>query len=238
MKTLCILAVCFSISTCLNAQTFRLRDSSDWWSISSEKYSGLIVTPLRKQFDTRNFKILGLSLDTVELDAVVAKLGKAAVVDRGDASTGRSQICYASNASSEQIHLVFEASEGQSSTFYLFSGGADWNGSNRCVKSSNVTARLSTDTGLRLGLSRMQVEAILGTPDSVKGDRIAYWRQFYRKATKEEFERSRREYPEYLSDELAHQKFDQVPVTMLIEVKFNNLQSNYIVVSTDSLKDN
>lgn len=238
MKTLCILAVWISLCTNLNAQTFRLNDGSDWWSIGSEKYSGLVATPLKKQFDTRTFKILGLSLDTIDFDAVVAKLGKASVVDRGDASTGRSQICYASNAGSEQIHLVFELSEGQTSTFYLFRGGPDWNGSNRCVKSSKVTARLSTDTGLRLGLSQMQVEAILGKPDSVNGDGIAYSREFDRKATKEEFERSRKEYPESLSDELAHQKFDQVTVPILIEAKFNNLQMNYLVVSTDSINNN
>jgi hypothetical protein len=237
MKTLRILVVSLAICTCLYGQTFRLKDSSDWWSISSEHYSGLIVTPLTKQFDTRNFKILGLSLDTVNFDAVVAKLGKASILDRGDASTGRSQICYASNEGSELIHLVFELSEG-TSTFYLFRGGADWNGSNRCAKSSKVTASLSNETGLKLGLSRLQVEAILGKPDSAKGDRIAYLREFQRRATKEEFERFRREYPESLSDELAHQEFDQVPVTMQIEANFKNLQMNYLVVSTNSLNDN
>jgi hypothetical protein len=238
MKTLRILAACISICTCSYAQSVRLKDSSDWWSISSEHYSGLIKTPLTKPFDPRNFRILGLSLDTVDFDAVVAKLGKASVVDRGDGSTGRSQICYASIAGSEQIHLVFESSEGETSTFYLFRGGADWIGSSRCAKSNKVTASLSTETGLGLGLSRLQVEAILGKPDSAKGDRIAYLREFQRRATKEEFERSRREYPESLSDELAHQKFDQVPVTMQIEANFKNLQMNYLVVSTNSLNDN
>lgn len=84
----------------------------------------------------------------------------------------------------------------------------------------------------------MQVEAILGKPASAKGDRVAYSREFHRRATQEEFERSRREYPESLSDELAHQKFDQVPVKMQIEATFKNLQMNYLVVSTDSLNDN
>jgi|SRR5665213_1737129 len=238
MKTLRIFAACISICTCSYAQTFRLRDNSDWWSISSEHSSGLVVTPISKQIDSRNFKILGLSLDTVDFDTVIAKLGKASIIDRGDASTGRSQICYVSNVGSEQVHLVFELSEGQVSTFYLFSGGADWNGRNRCVKSTKVTADLSTDAGLRLGLSRSQVEAILGKPDSVKGDRIAYLREFQRRATNEEFERSRREYPDSLSDKLAHEKFDQVAISMQIEANFKNLQMNYLVVSTDSLNDN
>jgi hypothetical protein len=238
MKTFRLLTVWILISTNLNAQTFRLEDNSDWWSINREQDTGLPVKPLQKHFDTRNFKIFGLSLDTLDFDAVAAKFGKASVVERGDAATGRSQICYSSNEGSEQIHLVFEFGEGQSSTLYLFRRGADWNGSNHCVNSSDVTARLSTDTGLKLGLSRIRVEAILGKPDSVKGDRIAYWREFNRKTTKEEFERFRREYPETLSDQSAHEQFDQVPVTMQIEAKFKNLHLDYLVVSTDSLKDN
>jgi hypothetical protein len=175
VKTLRILVVEILICTNLNAQNFRLEDNSDWWSINREQYSGLPAKSRRNHFDTRNFKIHGLSLDTLDFSAVASIFGKASVVERGDASTGRSQICYVSNDSSEQIHMVFEFGEGQISTFYLFRGGVDWNGRDRCVNSRDVAAHLSTGTGLRLGLSRMQVEAILGRPDSVKGDGIAYW---------------------------------------------------------------
>src|SRR5580658_9806872 len=108
MKTLGILAVWISICTNLNARALRLEDSSDWRSINREQYAGLPLKPLRKHFDTRNFKILGLSLDTLDFDAVAAIFGIASVVGRGDASTGRSQICYASNEGSEQIRLAFE----------------------------------------------------------------------------------------------------------------------------------
>src|SRR5258706_1970442 len=130
MKPLRILAVCISICTNLDAQTFRVEDNSDWWSINREQYSGLPVKPRRKQFDTRNFKILGLSLDTLDFDAVAAKLGRASVVERGDAATGRSQICYASTEGSEQIHLLFVFIEGHTSSFNLFRWGEDWNVSN------------------------------------------------------------------------------------------------------------
>jgi hypothetical protein len=80
-------------------------------------------------------------------------------------------------------------------------------------------------------------ETILGKPDSVASDRVAYCREFQRKATKEEFERSRREYPEPLSDKLAHERFDFVPVTLQIEARFRNLELNYLSVSTTSQSD-
>jgi hypothetical protein len=72
----------------------------------------------------------------------------------------------------------------------------------------------------------------MGKPDFVAGDRVAYYREFQKKATKEEFERSRREYPEPLSDKLAQEKFDFVPVTIQIEARFKNLELNYLFVST------
>jgi hypothetical protein len=233
------LALLVSISLCVatSGQTVHMQDHSDWWSKNSEKYSGLTVKPLEKDFDTNNFKILSLSLDTVGSDKIAATLGKARSVRRGDASFSRTQACYVSIGDSEKVHLIFEFGEGMESIFYLFRGGAEWKGSNLCVKSNRVSGDLTTGTGLKLGLSRAEVETILGKPDFVAGDRIAYCREFQRKATKEEFERSRREYPEHLSDKLAHQKFDFVPVTLEIEARFKNLEMNYLYVSTTSQSD-
>ena len=227
-----------SICTIASGRSVRLNDGSDWWSINSEHYRALTLQPSEKQFDTKNFEIIGLSLNTLDFAAVETKLGKAPVVERGDASFGRQQICYVSKVGSENLHLIFEFGEGQESTFYLFRGGANWNGSNLCAKSSKVTAHLVTATGLRLGLSRTDVENILGKPDFVDGDRIVYLRQFNRKATPKEFERSRREYPERLSDERAHQKFGEVLLPMQLEARFKNDQLYYLCVSTDSLNDN
>jgi hypothetical protein len=238
MKLLLLLSFYASICASLGGQSIRLEDSSDWWSMNNQRNLGLYMEPIEKRFDTRNFKILNLSLDTLTFAAVASKLGKAPVVERGDASTGRSQICYTSGTSADKIHLVFEFGEGQSSAFYLFRGGVDWSGSNRCVKSSKLTENVSTEIGLRLGLPRVQVEAILGKADVAEGDRIAYGREFYRRATKEEFERSRQEYPESLSDEAAEGKFGSVPVTMELQARFKDSKMNYLYVSTDSLNDN
>lgn len=237
MKSLVFLILGISLSASSASQTLRLKDRSDWWSLNNEKEPGLNVELAEKHFDTNNFKILGLSLETLDFDKVAAKLGKASVVERGDASYSRSQVCYVSGAGPDRINLIFESGEGLSSTVYIFRGGPDWKGSNLCVKSNRVSSGLTTGTGLRLGLSRAQVEAILGKPDSVESNRVAYCREFQREATKEEFERSRREYPAPLSDKLAHEKFDFVPVTIQIEARFKNLELNYLFVSTTSQSD-
>jgi hypothetical protein len=77
-------------------------------------------------------------------------LGKATVVERGDASTGRSQICYSSLGKQSKTYLMFEKGEVNDS-FYLFKGGPDWKGSKLCTASNLVTTNLSTASGLRLG---------------------------------------------------------------------------------------
>jgi hypothetical protein len=232
MKSFVPLILGISLGALFASQTLRLEDRSDWWSLNNEKEPGLNVELLEKRFDTNNFKILGLSLEKLDFDQVAAKLGKATVVQRGDASYSRSQACYVSGLGSDGIHVIFEAGEGGSSTVYIFRGGPDWRGSDLCVTSNRVSADLTTGTGLRLGLSRPEVETILGKPDFAVGDRVAYCREFQKKATEEEFAKSRQEYPTPLSDKVAHEKFDFVPVTIQIEARFKNLELNYLFVST------
>jgi hypothetical protein len=232
MKAVALLLASIALCGDVRGQTIRMNDSSDWWSMYSEKEPGLPVELVHKNFDVKNFRVLGFSLTTLDFAQVAATLGKARIVDRGDASYSRSQVCYLSGQGSEPVHLIFEGGEGGSSSLYLFRGGPDWKGSNLCFKSDRVSPNLSTETGLRLGLSRVQVEAILGKSDAASGGRIAYCREFQRKATRKEFESSVKAYPGHLTDEEAHRQFDFVPVTIQIEARFNNLGLSYLYVST------
>jgi hypothetical protein len=100
-----------------------------------------------------------------------AKLGKATVVERGDASTGRSQICYSSPRKQSKAFLIFEKGE-VNDAFYVFNVGLDWKGSELCAESNLVTPNLSTASGLRLGQTRAQFRAIPGKPSSVAADKL------------------------------------------------------------------
>jgi len=82
-----------------------------------------------------------------------------------------------------------------------------------------------------LGLSRAEVEAILGKPDSTAPNRVAYCRTFKRKVTKEEFKRLVAEDPR-LSEERAHELYDFVDETIQIEGRFTNQGLSYFFVST------
>ena len=234
MKLHLPIAVCLALALCMSAggQLVKVKDSSDWWSITGGNFHSPELKSQSKEINPGNFEILGTHFRTNGFKGVTAKLGKASIVQRGDGDTGRQQVCYVAPKQNPTIHLVFEFGE-TDSIFYLFTGGADWKGSNYCVASTRVLADLSTASGLRLGLTPQQVEAILGRPDTTVGDTEFYLREFHRRSTPAQFEEQRKEYPDQLSDAVAHEKFDFCPVEQYIVTKFANSRLTYLAVSTD-----
>src|SRR5580658_4647166 len=89
------------------SQDVTIYDNSDWWSIIRDDANEETLKPDEKDVQASNFRILGITVGSDELDAIQAKLGKTAVVTRGDASTGRSQICYRGEDS--KTRLAFES---------------------------------------------------------------------------------------------------------------------------------
>ncbi len=219
----------FLTSLLLNAQTVRIKDNSDWWSLLNEKFDVPQLKVGNQDIKTDNFQIAGITLDT-QFNQIVAKLGKAVEVERGDASTGRHQLCYTSADSPGKMHLVFEFGEVES-IFYLFSGGADWKGSGLCAKTKQVSMSSRTASGLRLGLTETQVVAILGKPDMAEPNRLLYSREIEHKTTPEEFQHLRKDYPESLTDQEAHEKFDSYDVQIYIEARFSHSKLSYLAVS-------
>jgi hypothetical protein len=231
MRFRSLLFISIFIASASNGQNVRLEDRSDWWSLYSEREPGLKVKLTEKHFDTRSFTIIGVNLVTLDFKKVASRLGRATIVDRGDASYSRSQACYVSDGGSEKIHLIFESGEGGDTAFYLFRGGAGWKGMSYCVKSNQVSADLTTGSGLKLGLTRAEVEAILGKPEAAAADRIAYCREFKKKTTKQEFERLRNSDPR-ASDKMAHEQYDFIEESLWIEARFTEDGLSFLYVST------
>jgi hypothetical protein len=121
-------------------------DNSDWWSIIRANTDGAHLKPQDVATNLSNFQIAGITVGKDELSAIVTKLGRAKEMSRGDASTGRSQICYVSAEQEGSVHLVFESGEVQYAA-YLLEGGPKWTGENPCAKSPTVAAELKTDSG-------------------------------------------------------------------------------------------
>jgi hypothetical protein len=86
-----------------------------------------------------SLEILGISLLSQYLSKeFTQKLGSTQEISRGDAANGRQQSCYVSANTKTKVYLIFEFGE-VTSAFYVFAGGADWNGSKYCKPSRLVS---------------------------------------------------------------------------------------------------
>jgi hypothetical protein len=233
MKLTIVLSVAL-VSLCLgtsaSGQVERTRDHSDWWSILNENSRGPKLEPSGLDVDAKNFEIAKLNLATVGFGDIAAGLGRTARIRRGDASTSREQACYVSADGRVPTYLIFELGE-DVSNFYLFANGEDWKGRSSCARSGELSSDISTSSGLRLGLTLDQFKAILGQPDSTVDNRLVYSRAVKMKSTPERFERQRKEYPDALSDRVAHEKFDFYTVGIYIEGRFTDSKLSYLAVS-------
>jgi hypothetical protein len=210
------------------AQTVRLKDRSDSWSILNESFRAPNVKPQGKEIDARNFNIAGVNLGE-PLEKIAQMLGKAVIVQRGDAASGREQLCYVTARDQQPRYLVFEIGE-VDFNFYLFRSSPSWKGRQFCARPRRIP-NLATASGIRLGMERSQFEQVLGQPDAVVGDTLVYSREVSRKTDPAEFERQRREYPEILTDAQAQAKFGMQSVSLYIQAKFTNSNLTYLAVS-------
>jgi hypothetical protein len=202
-------------------------DNSDWWSSYAENPETSNVRAQHRMPAASNFRILGITLgDSHNRDFpdVIARLGNAAIISRGDGSRGRSQICYSSTEKSEQVHLIFEEGELENS-FYLFAQGSDWSGSDRCVSSKLILTSLTTASGLHLGQTRQQLEAILGKPSVAYEKKSVYSFEVERTVTPAEFKKL---YPNSSSTPNEALVYS---AKARIEARFENSKVTYLAVS-------
>lgn len=205
-----------------------LSDNSDWWSSNEAKIPPTLYGTRQYRLPPAStIRILGITLGdnhVNEFPDVIAKLGKARVTSRGDGAASRDQICYSSLGGSEKVHLIFEKSEIFES-FYLFSGGPDWTGSDRCVNSPFVSEKLGTANGIHLRQSRTEVEAMLGQP-SAKGDKsTTYSFEGEQTISGEDFEKLHPGTPSLPKETLVF------TIDIHIDARFENSKLTYLAVS-------
>ena len=187
------------------------------------------VKPSAKDVSEGNFRIGGVTLDDAPFfEQVENRFGNAQSVSRGDASTGREQICYSSSDDSD-IHLIFEQGEVQFS-FYLLADGPSWGGSDLCVKSPLVSKKLKTGVGLQLGMTPSQVEAVLGKADINEHNIIRYIRQLPKKTPPEQLAQFRNDHS-YMSEKDFHANYDFYTLSVYVEARFADSKLKYLVVS-------
>src|SRR5215470_11045776 len=110
LSTIPILSGYFFVVPATGQQRAVRLDSSDWWSYTRQEELPYQEPTSPIHFQSRepaesNFQIAGIALDDPRHDFSIirAKFGEATEVERGDAASGRNQICYVSTSSG--VHL-------------------------------------------------------------------------------------------------------------------------------------
>lgn len=167
-------------------------DNSDWWSNHAYMYAPSNEKTQNRELATATLRIATMKAGLGEIERAQATLGRATIVSRGDAAGSRTQACYVTSDSA--THLVFEeGGEGFDASFYLFSGGPSWHGSELCSRLPFTSQGIQTANGLRLGLTPTQVEAVLGKPSIASADKLTYDLAVKKRTSKSELEKLRRQ---------------------------------------------
>jgi hypothetical protein len=206
-----------------------LHDDSDWWSNLRASDSDESINTQEREIAGLNLRILGIGLTEKMFERAAEKLGKAAIVDRGDASSGRSQACYVSDGDEGKVHLIFEQGEVEFG-FYLFANGPDWYGSERCVPSKLISRSLSTASGLHLGQTPVQVMAILVKPSILRKNELIYSLHAKKKTSEADIKKLRKLYPS-LSDKEFHESWDYYDLGVGVVAKFADSKLTYLSIS-------
>jgi hypothetical protein len=221
----------FLASTASFAQTgppVKRGDNSDWWSLTRSAETNIPRISEDREPSKSNFQILELEVNDDALSKATANLGKTSIVQRGDASAGRSQVCYTS-LGEPKTHLIFEKGE-VNDALYLFNLGPDWNGSELCSVSDRVTTNLSTKSGLHLGQTAAEVKTVLGKPSVETRRKIIYSFVVEKKSTPADLENQKGQNPK-LSDEEIRRDYGSYTLTAYIECRFTNGKLSYLAIS-------
>lgn len=207
MRRFVLLATILSSAICFGQSQTIHSDNSDWWSLL-RPHSHDHDQPVKAgsgELDLGDFVVAGVSLHDSPQSGAIERLGGAQKVARGDGVSARRQLCYEAEGKIPTF-LVFESAE-VSEGFYLFSSKKNWKGRKRCTLARSTNWK--TNTGLRLGLTQQQVQAILGKPDEVRDTRWMYKRQF---------------------------KQNGADVTLYIETRFADSKVNYVAAVRQDMR--
>jgi hypothetical protein len=207
----------------------RILDNSDWWSVYSAPDEDQSAIPQHRTVSAANFSVLGVKLDEHMFEHADAKLGRATRVQRGDASTGRTQICYASVGEPVATYLIFEQGEIDFS-LYLFKAGKPWNGAEFCIRTPRVGERVATATGIHPGVDQATLRKILGRPSSQAPSEIRFDLSALKPNSKDDLANARRANPH--SSESDPQKDDgSVNVGQSFDARFTEGKLTYFSAS-------
>jgi len=209
----------------------RVPDNSDWWSFSrgSDFEEGTQSRVQERELATSNFQVLGITLGENMHSNAARKLGKVTIVERGDASTGRSQACYTSAGAEDRVYLIFEQDE-VGYTYYLFAGGHSWEGADYCLASKAIFRSMATGSGLRLGQTPAEVIAILGKPTKWRKNGLAYSFSIRKKTSPQDLKEARERNPD-MSEKDIQERYGYYDLATAVDAEFEDSKLTYLAVS-------
>lgn len=208
-------------------------DSSDWWSYTRQEELPIEEPRQPVKFQSRkpahaNFQVAGITLgEKWDFSDVRSKFGEATEVQRGDAASGRDQICYRSPTGN--VHLIFEIGE-VDTVAYLFEDGLKWNGSEHCATSKAVSEETSAASGLRLGLQPEQVKRILGNPNIATPKKLVYYFGYREKTPPKAIADLRKQHPA-MNDADFRKNYESFDGEAYIEARFTSGKLTYLAIS-------
>ncbi len=137
-----------------------------------------------QKLDPKNFEVLGIRLGSSEVADVERILGTAPVKQARHIE--EASRCYASPENGGTI-LEFDNWLTGVVEFRFYQGSTQ--SISRCAQSRLVSSSLSTASGLKLGMGRSEVVALLGPPTKMQEDRLTYESSYDRPPTPEEVTR-------------------------------------------------
>jgi hypothetical protein len=140
-----------------------------------------------KTLDKSNLTILGVVIgDCTSLD-VYSKLGPS-IPFKDVAKPDVTQMCYVSDQDETLVLFSFENS--QCSRFRLMSPKNKFYKWHFCEKSPLVSKHLATASGLKLGIRKSRMKAVLGAPQKESDENLTYVYEWQQKMNKAEIERA------------------------------------------------
>ena len=133
--------------------------------------------------DESNFRILGLFIGDCAPQDVYSKLGPG-IAFKDTAEADETQVCYVSDK--DETLILFSFENFQCSRFRLLSQKKRFYKWHFCEKTPLISKHLTTASGIKLGMSKSELKAILGAPHRESDENMSYAYEWKQKMNKTE----------------------------------------------------
>jgi hypothetical protein len=164
--------------------------------------AGVPVQSHPGSYSARNLRILGFTLGKDTLADVEAKLGKSTARRCSSEEEASKELCYLTRKG--QTRVVFESGSSGGwkvlDGYKVIAGNLHRSCYSQCPRASQVNNGVQTGGGLRLGLTRKQLIALLGPPGEIRGNKLIFEWESRRAMTKAEEEAESKTFNEPITD--------------------------------------